>query len=60
MTDQEQSVMDGLVAAWNAFVALPVEHGDDVGEFRRHIHAAQFMILARPERRAQWGQHEPV
>lgn len=51
LTDDESKVMVGLVEAWNAFLALPVEHPDDIDEFRRGIHALQFMLLSRPTRR---------
>lgn len=51
MTESEQIVLRKLVDAWNAFVALPVEHGDEVTEFRHGIHALQNQIMARPVRR---------
>lgn len=47
----EHKVLNLLIAAWNAFVLLPIEHGDDLDEFRQAIHAAQEKILARPGRR---------
>lgn len=50
LSDQEQKVMDCLVASWNAFVALPIQHGDDTTEFRHGIHRLQEKILARPAR----------
>lgn len=50
--DQERKVVKHLVDAWNSFLALPIEHNDDIDEFRRSIHAAQEKILARPGRRA--------
>lgn len=52
MTEQEKIVMDRLVEAWNAFVALPVEHDDDILEFRHGIHRLQEKVMARPVRRA--------
>jgi len=51
MTDAEGRAFDALVSAWNAFVKLPVEHADDVNEFRTGIHSLQRHILARPARR---------
>lgn len=40
-----------LATAWEKFLALPVEHGDDTDEFRRAIHSAQAKVLMRPGRR---------
>ncbi|WPE19856.1 hypothetical protein [Shinella zoogloeoides] len=51
LTPQEQEVMDGLVATWNAFLRLPIHHSDDVSEFRHGIHRLQEKILARPARK---------
>ena len=53
MTEHEKAVLNHLVEAWNVFLSLPIEHPDDVTEFRRCIHSAQFMIMARPTRRNQ-------
>lgn len=55
MTDEERLVLDALVVAWNAFVALPVEHPDDHDEFRHSIHVAQEKVLCRPARRSLNG-----
>ncbi|KQX35322.1 hypothetical protein ASD04_14875 [Devosia sp. Root436] len=57
MTNEERAVMQKLVEAWNAFVALPVEHPDDANEFRFHIHALQNSLLSRPTRR-EWHDSE--
>lgn len=51
MTPAEKRVFDALVKAWNEFVMLPIEHQDDVTEFRHGIHHLQDKILARPARR---------
>lgn len=51
LTDQERGVVLALAEAWNRYVDLPVEHGDDMDEFRRAIHAAQAKVLMRPGRR---------
>lgn len=51
MTPDEREVFDRLVAAWNAFTRLPVEHADDNDEFRHGIHVLQRQIMARPTRR---------
>jgi hypothetical protein len=48
---QEESVVRSLACAWNSFLELPVEHADDINEFRRLIHQAQEKVLARPARR---------
>jgi hypothetical protein len=51
ITLEEQAVIDHLVKAWNAFVGLPIQHGDDTTEFRHGIHRLQEKILARPARK---------
>ena len=51
MTDDERAVVLALSEAWNLFLRLPKEHGDDTNEFRLAIHQAQDKILARPGRR---------
>ncbi len=48
LTPEETKVIDHTVALWNALILLPVEHGDDIGEARGHIHAIQNMIASRP------------
>ena len=48
LTADERRVVDCLADAWNAFLDLPSEHPDDLGEFRFAIHAAQRIILSRP------------
>jgi hypothetical protein len=52
LTDAEQRVVLLLADAWNAFVLLPVEHADDINEFRATIHRAQEKMFARPAIRA--------
>lgn len=52
LTPQEAIVLDQLASAWNAFLALDVEHPDETTEFRSSIHAAQNIVLSRPTRRA--------
>lgn len=51
LTQKEQEVLEHLVKAWNAFVDLPIQHGDDTTEFRHGIHRLQEKILARPARK---------
>jgi hypothetical protein len=48
MTQQEIELVRILALAWDAFLALPVDHCEERTEFRRLIHAAQDMIAARP------------
>ena len=52
VSKQEKAVIDALAEAWNRYVELPVEHNDDLDEFRRAIHAAQAKVFMRPARRA--------
>lgn len=52
LTQEEQTVMDALVLVWNAFLKLPIQHMDDVPEFRHGIHHLQEKILSRPARKA--------
>jgi len=51
ITDQERLVVMKLADVWDEFLALPVEHQDDINEFRTAIHAAQKTVLARSGRR---------
>lgn len=51
ITQQEHEVLAALVEAWNAFLELPIQHGDDITEFRHGIHRLQEKVLARPARR---------
>lgn len=44
----ELSVVDHLATAWNEFLALEELHTDDVHEFRKAIHDAQKIVMARP------------
>lgn len=47
----EDSVVSKLAEAWNEFVRLESVHPDESTEFRRAIHAAQHIIMARPVQR---------
>jgi hypothetical protein len=51
ITPAEAEVALKLAEAWDLFLALPIEHADDVEEFRRAIHSAQAQVLMRPGRR---------
>lgn len=48
MDRDEHEVLHHLVQAWNAFRKLPVQHEDDVTEFRHKMQDLQRMIMARP------------
>lgn len=52
ITPAERTALAHLVNAWNAFIALPVEHPSDQAEFCALIHNAEARILMRPTRRA--------
>ncbi len=47
MTEEECACLEALSKAWNLFLNLPQHHPDDQVEFRRAIHAAQNILLAR-------------
>lgn len=51
LTQEEMEVLQRLADAWNAFMALPVEHSDQVAEFRHPLHDLQRQVLARPASR---------
>lgn len=51
MSEAEKALVMLLAGVWNAFLKLPVEHPDDVGEFRHGVHFLQEKILARAGRR---------
>ncbi|WP_426315536.1 hypothetical protein ACN9MF_11485 [Methylobacterium fujisawaense] len=52
LTVDEMAALQGLTAAWSAFLRLPQDHPDEVSEFRRGLHILQDQVLARPTRRA--------
>lgn len=52
ITDAEREVLSATAEAWNTFLTLPVEHPDDLAEFRHALHALQRIVLTRPTRRA--------
>lgn len=56
MTEDEKNVVSLLAQAWNAFLKLPVDHPDDLHEFRHVIHRAQEKIAARPAFRELTGR----
>ena len=52
LTAEEVAVANQLTAAYNAFLALPVENPDDQREFGAAIHMASAKVLMRPARRS--------
>jgi hypothetical protein len=56
MTEAERQILITLATAWNLFLDLPIQHGDDVGEFRSIIHAAQEKVMARLAARAMLAE----
>jgi hypothetical protein len=51
-TADEKAVLASLVAAWQQYVALPVEHPDEIRDFTDAIHRAQDLLAIRVARRA--------
>ena len=51
MNEKEEKVMEHLIAAWNEFISLPVQHPDDHDEFRHDLHRLQHLIGMRELRR---------
>jgi hypothetical protein len=52
VTEGEKATLAALVKAWNSFLELPHEHGDEINEFRHGVHALQDKILSRAARRS--------
>jgi hypothetical protein len=51
LTRDEAQVSDSLVAAFEAYADLPVQHEDEPGEFRYHVHMLQGLLAMRIARR---------
>jgi hypothetical protein len=51
LTAEEQVVMDHLLAAWNGYVNLPVQHPADLPEFMHSFHDLQRLMGMRVVRR---------
>ena len=51
LTDNEQNVLNSLGDVWNSFLELPIEHPDDLNDFKYGIHLLQRQIMCRPIRR---------
>ena len=52
MTEEEIGTLELLAQAWNAFLELPEVHQDDRNDFRKSIHDAQRLVMARSGHRA--------
>lgn len=51
LSDSESSVMRALAKAWGEWVKLESLHPDETADFRRAIHEAQRIVMARPVQR---------
>lgn len=51
LTPSEQSIMNLLVAAYNKYISLPLQHPSDKQEFSQAIHRLQGMLSIRIVRR---------
>ncbi|MFA7407702.1 MAG: hypothetical protein WCY93_07810 [Anaerolineaceae bacterium] len=56
ITNAEQAVLRRLADAWSAYLELPNMNdlgvvNDDINDFRKAVHDAQRIILARPTKR---------
>ena len=47
MTDEEKYLLELTIELWNKFLKLPIQHPDDINEFRAKIHDIQRMITCR-------------
>lgn len=48
LSQDERLVIGILGQAWNAYLALPVIHQSDQGEFMQAIHASENVVCSRP------------
>jgi len=51
LTNEERKAMLHLSEAWNHFAKLPIQHNDDISEFKHAVHRLQHLIMIRPTRR---------
>ena len=61
LTEDEQQVMDYVVAAWNAFGSLPEQRVDHLAQVRCAVHKIQQVLALRIVRRnysEYWGELE--
>ena len=50
LSSGEHTVMTHLVDAWDSYVHLPVQHPDDLEEFRHALHRLQHLVMIREVR----------
>lgn len=49
--------LNSLIEAWNAFVKIPIDHPDELTDFRRSIHECQRILamkIARNQHPEAW------
>ena len=51
LCEREHAVINNLVASWNEWMKLEPLYEEEAEEFRRAIHAAQSIVMARPVQR---------
>ncbi len=51
LNKEEDKVMNKILDAWNLFKKLPIQHPDDIQEFKLGIHIAQGILMQRVVRR---------
>lgn len=51
LTLHEASILFDLAEAWNKYTLLPEHPPEEIGDFRKAVHDAQRIVLARPARR---------
>lgn len=47
----EENIVKDLGEIWSAFLRLPVQHSDDIRDFRDGVHVLQRIIMSRPVQR---------
>jgi len=55
LTLHEASILSDLAEAWNRYTLLPDHGPDDVNDFKKAVHDAQRIVLARTGRRQLQG-----
>lgn len=53
LTQKENDLLNLTAEVWNNFLMLPVQHPDEVNEFRFLLHQLQKSIMYRPQYRIQ-------
>jgi len=60
LTLHEASILSDLAEAWNRYTLLPDHGPDDVNDFKKAVHDAQRIVLARTGRRQLQGVMEDL